>query len=541
MQRRITLRREDTEDRQERVKEARKRIFEKGRALKSDFVKQALGEGNWTPIYNAFSKIYAKYGFDYLKMFTVDLLHEIEIGTFKAILVHLLRLVLADNRANIVELDNRYCLVPPFGRETIRHIHGNVSELKRKTAREFEDYLQVALPCFEDLLPEPHNKIVMDLLWDFATWHAYAKLRLHSDSTVESLCQATRSFGDSLRKFVWVTCAAFETTELDKERAKRLRREARAREKNGGDADPASEIHQKVSFNPNTSKFHAMGHYADAIGEHGHVRSKRLWERTAKNRNFVGQLARQERRQHHLRRVAKCAQTTALRRNFTTNVEDSEPLPACDPALPYQIANSQRFYEDIPTLLADTKDDLAMKTWLFDLKNHCLQRILGTLSDTEFTDEDRRNLTFISNRIYKHKYLRVNYTTYDLRREQDSINPRTQPDIMMLGGDTEENSHPYLYARVVSLFHVRARHLGPRSRNTSEQRLDVAWVRWYQFDTTYRSGWKAKQLHGLQFIPATSRTAFGFVNPVQIIRAVHILPAFAYGTTGEYLPADSIA
>ncbi|THV06114.1 hypothetical protein K435DRAFT_849214 [Dendrothele bispora CBS 962.96] len=486
-------------------------------------------------------------------MFTVDLLHEIEIGTWKSILIHLLRLLFASNREMVEELNSRYRQVPPFGRETIRRVNGNVSDFKRKTAREFEDYLQVALVCFEDLLPEPDNKIVMDLLWDLATWHAYAKLRLHSDSTIASFRVATRVFGDSLRKFVRKTCANFETTELDTERIKRVRRQNRRKEKMGMDTpvDPASDDYQKVSFNPNTLKFHAMGHYADAIvylgttdGEHAHIRSKHLWQRTSKNRKFVGQLARQERRHHFLQRTrnreVKSGQNRALRRNFVTSANDSEPLPACDPNEPYQMGSTQRFYEDIPALLAETRDDPAMTDFLFNLKNHCLQRILGNDSTGDFTDLDCQHLTFVSNRIYKHKYLRVNYTSYDLRREQDSINPRTQPDIMMLAGDSDDSDHPYWYGRIVSLFHVRVRHLGPRSRNTSEQKMDVAWVRWYHYDSTYESGWQAKQLHGLHFYPSPSPEAFGFIDPAQIIRAVHILPCFTHGRTEEYLPAESV-
>ncbi|THU80391.1 hypothetical protein K435DRAFT_557204, partial [Dendrothele bispora CBS 962.96] len=154
-------------------------------------------------------------------------------------------------------------------------------------------------------------------------------------------------------------------------------------------------------------------------GEHAHIRSKHLWQRTSKNRKFVGQLARQERRHHFLQRTrnreVKSGQNRALRRNFVTSADDSEPLPACDPNEPYQMGSTQRFYEDIPALLAETRDDPAMTDFLFNLKNHCLQRILGNDSTGDFTDLDRQHLTFVSNRIYKHKYLRVNYTSYDLR------------------------------------------------------------------------------------------------------------------------------
>ena len=46
--------------------------------------------------------------------------------------------------------------------------------------------------------------------------------------------------------------------------------------------------------------------------------------------------------------------------------------------------------------------------------------------------------------------MRVNYTTYDMRRDQDSLNPRTQADVMLLAHEdlTARNSHPYWYARM---------------------------------------------------------------------------------------------
>ncbi|KAE9387587.1 hypothetical protein BT96DRAFT_837432 [Gymnopus androsaceus JB14] len=49
--------------------------------------------------------------------------------------------------------------------------------------------------------------------------------------------------------------------------------------------------------------------------------------------------------------------------------------------------------------------------------------------------------------MYKHKVLRVNYTTYDMRRAQDS-NPiqRTHPHVMVLSDDDD---HPYCYACIL--------------------------------------------------------------------------------------------
>ncbi|KAK0429630.1 hypothetical protein EV421DRAFT_1686392, partial [Armillaria borealis] len=55
--------------------------------------------------------------------------------------------------------------------------------------------------------------------------------------------------------------------------------------------------------------------------------------------------------------------------------------------------------------------------------------------------------------IYHHKILQINYTTYDIRRNQDSINPCTRSNIMVLAND-QEGSHPYWYACVLGVFHT---------------------------------------------------------------------------------------
>ena len=56
--------------------------------------------------------------------------------------------------------------------------------------------------------------------------------------------------------------------------------------------------------------------------------------------------------------------------------------------------------------------------------------------------------------MYLHQVMRVNYTSYDMRREQDTINPRNHADVLLLSPSHE--SHPYLYARVIHIFHVNA-------------------------------------------------------------------------------------
>ena len=80
--------------------------------------------------------------------------------------------------------------------------------MKQLVGRDFEDLLQVrnvsvptehpliwmhqcAIPVFEGLLPEEHNKIILDLLFELGTWHMLASLRLHTESTLHALEDST--------------------------------------------------------------------------------------------------------------------------------------------------------------------------------------------------------------------------------------------------------------------------------------------------------------------------------------------------------------
>lgn len=156
-----------------------------------------------------------------------------------------------------------------------------------------------------------HNDMVLDLIFDFAVWHAYAKLRLHSDTTLTLFDDSLRSLGFFLRLFKSKVCPAYATRELPSEEAARTRQgrsERRIRE-----------------FSLNTYKIHSMGHYSPSVrelgtfensstqlvcqlscgisftmliatqGESEHRRAKRFYAFTNK-RDVEGQIAKQEAR-----------------------------------------------------------------------------------------------------------------------------------------------------------------------------------------------------------------------------------------------------
>lgn len=76
-------------------------------------------------------------------MLVVDFMHEFELGIWKALFKHLLRILYAHGDNAISRLNERYRAVPTFGRSTIRKFTENASAMKKLAARNYEDLLQV--------------------------------------------------------------------------------------------------------------------------------------------------------------------------------------------------------------------------------------------------------------------------------------------------------------------------------------------------------------------------------------------------------------
>jgi len=166
-------------------------------------------------------------------------MHKFELGVWKALFTHLVCILYAAGLGGglVANLDERYsnhslgiviCVdlglivcrfrqIPPFSQATICRFTNNVSQMKKLAARNFEDLLQCSIPAFEDLLDKPHNKPLMKLLYWTAEWHSFAKLRVHTDSTLKHLEMLTKEFGNLMQQFRDLTCSKFTTTELPRE------------------------------------------------------------------------------------------------------------------------------------------------------------------------------------------------------------------------------------------------------------------------------------------------------------------------------------
>ena len=125
--------------------------------------------------------------------------------------------------------------------------------------------------------------------------------------------------------------------------------------------------------------------------------------------------------------------------------------------------------------------------------------------------------------------MRVYYTTYDVRRDEDVIHPGTAHcNVMVLNPTVSPSEHPFWYARVLGIFHANVIYTGEDVGDFQPRRLEFLWVRWYQVDDSSTS-WTSGTLDRVNFPPMMNEDAFGFIDPTDVIRSSHIVPAFSQG------------
>ncbi|KIJ09067.1 hypothetical protein PAXINDRAFT_17835 [Paxillus involutus ATCC 200175] len=529
----------DTQERWDKISSARKLIYEQNYVVDSTKVEMLLKKESWVPTINAFSERLSHTGFDLFLMLVMDLLHEFELGVWKAVFIHLLRILDSLKQGGLLELNCRYRLVPTFGRDTIRRFQNNVSEMKQMAARNFEDLLQCAIPVFEKLIPERHNSQVMQLLFYLCYWHGLAKLRMHTDETLDIMMMVTSKLSTRLCKFVAETCPVFSTKEL--------RREAESAEGirlgslllpplNPGRLHPMMYAAQRSSPCKPTSYtlLRTIQRRSGCMelliltphnwcGELEHRTSKSRFTRTSR-KGYIAQLTSIECRQARIRHI--CARQTTLH---------GDDVPSNKLECHHNIGMSQNYPEDLISFMKHNSDDPAAKVRL------CVQaqgpsialnqgnpRRHSVHASAEQESSVLNEIVFQGNRIYRHNMVHFNYTTYDLQRETDIVNPGTDHRDVMLLSSNEPETHHFCYARVLGIYHANVIYIGPGSKNYQPCWLEFLWVRWFK-QSERPSGWDHAALDMLQFVPMASSDGFSFIDPADVVRGCHLIPAFANG------------
>ncbi|RDB22554.1 hypothetical protein Hypma_009968 [Hypsizygus marmoreus] len=203
-----TMPRVDDDQRRANVSGARRAIYESKRTVDGSTVQNILKPKSLVPTLNSFSERLGSFpGFNLFDMFVVDLLHEFELGVWKALFIHLLRILEAINVALINELD--------------RNI-----ELKKMAAHNFEDLLQVSSDLWSGWIPTRSTHIFRLTLLDGAMARAFkasTPYRLHPSTSG----QCYHPTGGSIEAFRKQDMLAFSTRELRREAEARKRQKAK--------------------------------------------------------------------------------------------------------------------------------------------------------------------------------------------------------------------------------------------------------------------------------------------------------------------------
>ena len=192
-----------------------------------------------------------------------------------------------------------------------------------------------------------------------------------------------------------------------------------------------------------------------------------------------------------------------------------------------------------PSAGTEAHIDPPLQNYVSKLSEHLLPRVQAqhqreaeSLPTQNATGSLDGNLLFLKNDcIYHHKRIQFHYTTYDVRRGTDVINAGTSRcNVMLLSNDADgSSSHHFLYARVLGAYHTNVIYTGPGMRDHIPRRFDFLWVRWFEVVDPASSGWSNSTLDMVRFPPMHRNGSFGFVDPRDVLRGCHILPAFAKG------------
>ncbi|KIM61801.1 hypothetical protein SCLCIDRAFT_25468 [Scleroderma citrinum Foug A] len=449
----------------EMVCAVRRKIYELGNPIKGTVVERILKDKSLVPTLNAFAERLTPFSFNIYPVLVMDLMHEFELGVLKSVIKHLIRILYIIDPGLVSTLNQRFSAIPLFGIDGICRFPLNVAEMRQWVARHFEDMLQ---------------KLAAEI-WQFQK----------------------------------STCDAFKTHKLPSEVAAQHRwQEGLIR--TGGPTSSTSSTACPKSFNILTYKFHALGDYSRSIqmfgttdsyttqtGELAHHMIKKFYRHTNK-RDVATALTKQERRRTRIQR--QLGDHTSKEMSLDTLSPDGMEESLTEyhhvmHALPCNAFNLASF-------LRENESDPAIKNFVPKMKDHLLSRLYGYEYDGDehsFTDDKRNDLRIVSglNQVIESTILRVNYTI--------------------------PNAHPFWYCQVIRAFHISVLHVGPNARSRSLQIMELLWVRWLGVEPRYNWGLREARLPKVGFVPDNDDLAFGFLDPLLVIRGCHLIPCFSDG------------
>jgi hypothetical protein len=151
-----------------------------------------------------------------------------------------------------------------------------------------------------------------------------------------------------------------------------------------------------------------------------------------------------------------------------------------------------------------------------------------------YSNRDCTEQIFIENdTLHEHPLLNIEYTSYDVQRERDTLHIGYGRTGVMVYTPTLHGDEPWSYANVLAIYHLIVR----TSSDPEPKRLTVLWVRWMERSASGLTGPNSRNYTRVSFVPRsdTPGSTFDFIDPSHIIRSCHLIPAFHLGRTLDFL------
>jgi len=281
-------------------------------------------------------------------------------------------------------------------------------------------------------------------------------------------------------------------------------------------------------------------------GENCHHRVKLNSQSRSNNKETAQQLGNMDYIDFQVRRIADELQTAGVsvpgQRPIDTVTDDPPVDPTFDIAKGYKSKihlqpwtwehrNDPALEVTTPLTSSHMRDLCPSRQGFVDLLN-------GHLRDRLSDDQDADQPVFIKDdTLYEHPLFTINYTSYDLRRDHDAVHLKYGSEGILVYSPTTPGPEPWLYARVVAIYHV----LVYTRADPVAKRIELLWVRWMQREASHLQGPNiSKNYTRVSFVPQSGipGEAFGFVDPSHVIRGCHLLPIYALDRTRDLLSAS---
>ena len=165
-----------------------------------------------------------------------------------------------------------------------------------------------------------------------------------------------------------------------------------------------------------------------------------------------------------------------------------------------------------------------------------MQLLVAHLRRRLFSNEDNTEQILIEDDLlHEHPILNIKYTSYEVAQERDIVHiGYGRTGVMVYTPmSVEDESEPWLYANILGIYHITLR----TASDSKPKSLTLLWVRWMQHHKDGLNGPNSQNYTRISFVlwSGILGNTFDFVDPSHIIRACHLIPAFALGRTCDLL------